>query len=68
MANIRYFYQCSINDYSEVDFILIFIGWQAGRRHGLRRIAKHPELSWLLPPPAYKGKLSDIDIEHVLSH
>ena len=28
--------------------------WQAEQRHGPRRIAKHPELSGLLPLPAYK--------------
>ena len=28
--------------------------WQAEQRHGLRRIAKHPELSGLLPLPACK--------------
>ncbi len=28
--------------------------WQAEQRHGPRRIAKHPELSGLLPLPACK--------------
>ena len=28
--------------------------WQAEQRHGQRRIAKHPELSGLLPLPACK--------------
>ena len=34
--------------------------WQAEQRHGPRRIAKHPELSGLLPLPACKVKLSEL--------
>ena len=33
---------------------------RAGQRHGPRRIAKHPELSGLLPLPACKGRSSEL--------
>ena len=36
--------------------------WQAEQRHGPRRIAKHPELSGLLPLPAYKVKSSELSL------
>ena len=36
--------------------------WQAEQRHGPRRIAKHPELSGLLPLPACKGMSSELGL------
>ena len=36
--------------------------WQAEQRHGPRRIAKHPELSGLLPLPAYKVQSSELSL------
>ena len=33
---------------------------RAGQRHGPRRIAKHPELSGILPLPACKGMSSEL--------
>ncbi len=36
--------------------------WQAEQRHGTRRIAKHPELSGLLPLPAYKVQSSELSL------
>ena len=36
--------------------------WQAERRHGPRRIAKHPELSGLLPLPACKVQSSELSL------
>ena len=36
--------------------------WQAGQRHGPRRIAKHPELSGLLPLPACKVHSSELSL------
>ena len=36
--------------------------WQAELRHGPRRIAKHPELSGLLPLPACKVHSSELSL------
>ena len=36
--------------------------WQAEQRHGPRRIAKHPELSGLLPLPACKVQSSELSL------
>ena len=36
--------------------------WQAGQRHGPRRIAKHPVLSWLLLLPACKVQSSELSL------
>ena len=36
--------------------------WQAEQRHGPRRIAKHPELSVLLPLPACKVHSSELSL------
>ena len=36
--------------------------WQAEQRHGPRRIAKHPELSVLLPLPACKVHSSELNL------
>ena len=36
--------------------------WQAEQRHGPRRIAKHPELSGLLPLPACKVHTSELSL------
>ena len=36
--------------------------WQAEQRHGPRRIAKHPELSGLLPLPACKVHSSELNL------
>ena len=36
--------------------------WQAEQRHGPRRIAKHPELSELLPLPACKVQSSELSL------
>ena len=36
--------------------------WQAEQRHGPRRIAKHPELSGLLPLPACKVHSSELSL------
>ena len=36
--------------------------WQAEQRHGPRRIAKHPELSGLLPLPACKVQSSELGL------
>ena len=36
--------------------------WQAEPRHGPRRIAKHPELSGLLPLPACKVQSSELSL------
>ena len=36
--------------------------WQAEQRHGPRRIAKHPDLSGLLPLPACKVQSSELSL------
>ena len=36
--------------------------WQAEQRHGPRRIAKHPVLSWLLLLPACKVQSSELSL------